>query len=264
MNMGFLSGYMCFDNNAIGVSALYLSTGGIDLYASDGTPGGTIASGEYAMDVSYSRRLGKYLSGGIILRYANGLKVESVGSSSGGVLRPSPAFAGDVAFFYTRPIETSGTETNLSFGTCISNLGTKVKLSGGREMFMPMNWRLGATWSINLNKNNALATSFDVNKSLVPLYYEKNLTVFEAIGKSFDRARDFVWSAGLEYSFMKSAMLRAGYHNSKNNRGYQYFTLGAGLIYQSIRFDGSYLITTSNISSPLSNTFRITMSYLWK
>jgi hypothetical protein len=99
MNMGFLSGYMCFDNNAIGVSALYLSTGEINLYTSDGTLTGTIMSGEYAMDVSYSRRLGKYMSGGITLRYANGLKVESTGSSSGGVLRPSPAFAGDVAFF---------------------------------------------------------------------------------------------------------------------------------------------------------------------
>jgi hypothetical protein len=263
MNMGFLSGYMCFDNNAIGISALYLSTGGIDLYTSDGTSVGSIMSGEYAMDVSYSRRLGKYLSGGITLRYANGLKVESTGSSSGGVLRPSPAFAGDVAFFYTKPVEALGTTTNLSFGTCISNLGTKVQLSGDKEVFLPMNWRLGATWNVNLNKNNALAASFDINKSLVPLYYEKNITIFEAIGKSFDEGRDFVWSAGLEYSFAQSAMLRAGYHSSKNNRGYNYFTLGAGLAYQSFRFDGSYLMTTSNISSPLSNTFRITMSYLW-
>ncbi|MDR1170230.1 MAG: type IX secretion system outer membrane channel protein PorV [Prevotellaceae bacterium] len=266
MNMGFLSGYMRFDNSAIGISALFLSTGGIDLYTSDGTYTGAIMSGEYAMDVSYSRRLGKHLSGGITLRYANGIKVESIGSSSGGVLRPSPAFAGDVAFFYTKPVDALGTETNLSFGTCISNLGTKMKLSGDKEVFLPMNWRLGSTWSISMNKNNSLAASFDINKLLVPPYYEKNITIFEAIGKSFDYAGDFAWSAGLEYSFMQSAMLRAGYHNSENNRGYKcsYFTLGAGLTYQSFRFDGSYLITTSNISSPLSNTFRITMSYLWR
>ncbi|MDR1339955.1 MAG: type IX secretion system outer membrane channel protein PorV [Prevotellaceae bacterium] len=266
MNMGFMSGYMCFDNgnNAVGISALYLSTGGIDLYTSDGTPTGTVTSGEYAMDVSYSRRLGKYLSGGITLRYANGLKVESAGSSSSGVLRPSPAFAGDVAFFYTKPIESAGKEMSLSFGTCLSNLGTKVKLSGDREFFLPMNWRLGTTWDIDLNRKSALSASFDINKSLVPRHYEKNTTMFEAIGKSFDRARDFVWSAGLEYSFMRSTMLRAGYHNSKNHEGYRYFTLGAGLIYQSFRFDGSYLISTSNVSSPLSNTFRISISYLWK
>jgi hypothetical protein len=263
MNMGFLSGYMRFDNAAVGVSALYLSTGGIDLYTSDGNPTGTITSGEYAMDVSYSRRLGKYLSGGITLRYANGLKVESTGSSSSGVLRPSPAFAGDVAFFYTKSMDAFE-KTDLSIGTCISNLGTKVKLSGDKEVFLPMNWRLGATCGIHPDKNNALSASFDINKSLVPMYYEKNVTIFEAIGKSFDYARDFMWSAGLEYSFMQSAMLRAGYHNSKNNRGYKYFTLGAGLVYQSFKFDGSYLITTSNISSPLSNTFRITMSYLWR
>jgi hypothetical protein len=263
MNMGFLSGYMYFDNNAIGISALYLSTGGIDLYTNDGISVGSIMSGEYAMDVSYSRRLGKYLSGGITLRYANGIKVESTGSASGGVLRPSSAFVGDVAFFYTKPVDAFGTITDLSFGTCISNLGTKLKLSGDKEVFLPMNWRIGATWNINLDTKNTLATSFDINKSLVPLYYEKNITMLEAIGKSFDKAIDFAWTAGLEYSFMQSAMLRAGYHNSKNIRGYNYFTLGAGLTYQSFRFDGSYLITTSNISSPLSNTFRITMSYLW-
>jgi hypothetical protein len=264
MNMGFISGYMCFDNSAVGISALYLSTGGIELYTSDGTYAGAITSGEYAMDVSYSRRLGQYLSGGITLRYANGMKVESTGSASGGVLRPSPAFAGDVAFFYTKSIESLDRLVHFSFGTCLSNLGTKIKLSGDKEVFLPMNWRLGTTWDVNFNTSNALSTSFDINKSLVPLYYEKNITMFEAIGKSFDQARDFMWSVGLEYSFMRTAMLRAGYHNSENNRGYRYFTLGAGLSYQSFRFDGSYLITTSNINSPLSNTFRISMSYLWK
>jgi hypothetical protein len=160
-------------------------------------------------------------------------------------------------------MESFGKETNLSFGTCISNLGTKVKHSGDREVFLPMNWRLGTTWNINFDKNNALSASFDINKSLVPMYYEKNLTIIDAIGKSFDQGRDFSWAAGVEYSFAQSAMLRTGYHHSKNNRGFKYFTLGAGLMYQSFRFDGSYLITTDNISSPLSNTFRISMSYLW-
>jgi hypothetical protein len=264
MNMGFLSGYMRFENNAIGISALYLSTGGIELYMPDATYIGTTMSGEYALDVSYSHRLGKYVSGGITLRYASGLKVESTGSSSGGVLRPSPAFAGDVAFFYTRQVEVRNREANLSFGTSLSNLGTKVALSGDKEIFLPMNWRLGSTLNINFDKSNALATSVDINKPLVPSNYEKNMTIFEAIGKSFDETRDFIWSAGLEYSFRQSAMLRAGYHNSKNNRGYRYVTIGAGIVYQSFHFDGSYLISTSNISSPLSNTFRITLSYLWK
>jgi hypothetical protein len=266
MNMGFISGYMCFDNNnnAVGISALYLSTGGIDLYDQSGSYMGAITSGEYAMDVSYSRRLGKYLSGGITLRYANGLKVESTGSSGGGVLRPSPAFAGDVAFFYTKPIESVDREMSLSFGTCLSNLGTKVKLSGDREFFLPMNWRLGTTWDISLNTKSALSASFDINKSLVPQLYEKNLTMFEAISKSFDKARDFVWSAGMEYSFMRSTMLRAGYHNSRSSKGYRYFTLGAGLMYQSFRFDGSYLISTYSIDSSLSNTFRFSISYFWK
>jgi hypothetical protein len=264
MNMGFISGYTRFDNSAIGVSATYLSIGGIELFDASGVSTGSISSEEYSIDASYSHRLGEFLSGGITLRYANGLKVESSGIPNGGVLRPSPAFAGDVAFFYTRPVAVLGKETNLAFGTCISNLGTKVKLSGDEEILLPMNWRLGSAWDINIDKNNALTASVDINKSLVPLYYEKNITTFEAIGKSFGEARDFIWSAGLEYSVFQAAMLRTGYRHSKNNKGYRYFTLGAGLVYQSLRLDASYLITTSNVSSPLSNTFRLTLSYLWK
>lgn len=263
MNMGFMSGYTRFDNSAIGISATYLSIGGIELYSADGAPMGAISSGEYSIDASYSHRLGKYLSGGITLRYANGLKVESSGTPNGGTLRPSPAFAGDVAFFYTRPAEVFAKETEFSFGTCISNLGTKVKLSGDQEILLPMNWRLGGTWNINLDKNNILAASVDINKSLVPMYDEKNMTIFDAIGKSFGESRDFIWATGVEYSFLQAAMLRVGYRNSKNNKGYRYFTLGAGLVYQSLKFDASYLISTSNISTPLSNTFRITLSYLW-
>ncbi|MDR1896727.1 MAG: type IX secretion system outer membrane channel protein PorV [Prevotellaceae bacterium] len=263
MNIGLLSGYVRLENkSAIGFSATYLSIGGMDLRDYAGNYEGTVSTEEYAIDVSYSHRLGDHFSGGITLRYANTFKIESTGGVNG-VLRPSPAFAGDVAFFYTKPVEAFNKTTNLAFGTCLSNLGTKVKLSGDEEVFLPMNWRLGVTWDINLDAKNALSTSFDINKSLVPLTYDRNLTVLEAVGKSFGNSRDFVWATGLEYSFMRAAMLRAGYHHSRSSRGYRYFTLGAGLVYKSLKFDTSYLLATSNINTPFSNTFRVSMSYVW-
>lgn len=262
MNMGLLSGYARIgDRHAIGVSATYLSIGGIELYSMEGDYTGEVSSEEYAIDVSYSHRLGEHFSGGITLRYANAIKVESAGAY--GVLRPSPAFAGDISFFYTKPIEAFGKETTLSAGTVISNLGTKVKISSASEQFLPMNWRLGGTWSIPFNANNSLAASLELNKSLVPEKYDDNTTVIDAIGKSFGDGRDFLWGLGLEYSFMNTAMLRAGYHNSRFSKGNRYFTLGAGLKYQSFKIDASYLISTSSVSTPLSNTFRVSLSFLW-
>jgi len=262
MNLGLISGFMRKERYAIGASATYLSIGGIDLYSSDGTPTGSISSDEFAFDASYSHRLGERFSGGITLRYANAVKVESSGMPNGAALRPSPAFAGDVSFFYTSPIEAFGRESNISLGTSISNLGTKVKLS--REIFLPMKWALGTTWSTFIDSKNDLAVSLDFNKSLVPINSDVvDYTVIEAIGKSFGNSRDFVWSTGVEYTYMKMAMLRAGYSNSKNEKRFRYFTLGAGLVYQSIKIDASYLLGTSSISTPLANTFRISLSYFW-
>ncbi|MDR2423981.1 MAG: type IX secretion system outer membrane channel protein PorV [Prevotellaceae bacterium] len=265
LNMGLISGYTKFaGRSAIGFSATYLSIGGIDLYSREGLSQGTISSNEYSLDISYSHRLGDYVSGGISLRYASAIKVESFGIPNSAVLRPSPAFAGDVSFFYTRPVEMFNKENHLSAGICVSNLGTKVKLSGDDEMLMPMNLRMGVTYDWILDTKNSLTSSIDINKSLVPSgSYSSDITVFEAIGKSFEKARDFIASLGFEYSYTKLAMVRAGYHHSRNSPSFRYFTLGGGLIYKSIHLDASYLISTSSLNTALANTFRLTLGYVW-
>ncbi|MDR0560297.1 MAG: type IX secretion system outer membrane channel protein PorV [Prevotellaceae bacterium] len=265
LNIEYLSGYFRFaEKSAIGFSANYLSIGEINLTDMFGTDMGTISSAnQYTIDASYSHRLGENLSGGITLRYASTYMVESTGTPNGGVLRSSPAFTGDVSFFYTKPLTAFGKDNNLAIGTSISNLGTKVKMSNDDEALMPMNWRLGASWEMNIDTRNIVTASFDVVKSLVPLNYTSDITVFEAIGKSFDKSRDLVCAFGLEYSFMKTAMLRTGYHNSRNIKGFRYFTLGAGLMYRSINFDVSYLISASSLNTSISNTFRLTLSYVW-
>ena len=265
LNMGLISGYTKFaGRSAIGFSATYLSIGGIDLYSRESVSMGTISSNEYSLDASYSHRLGDYVSGGITLRYASAIKVQSLGSPNNAVLRPSPAFAGDVSFFYTRPVDMFKKENYFSAGVCVSNLGTKVKLSGDEEMLMPMNLRLGVSYDWSFDKKNSLTTSIDINKSLVPYgYYNSDITVFEAIGKSFEKGRDLTGSLGLEYSYTRLAMVRAGYHHSRNSIGARYFTFGGGLIYKSIHIDASYLVSTSNLNTALANTFRLTVGYIW-
>ena len=262
MNMGYFAGYAKFgERSAVGASVRYLNIGHIDLRSLDNTFLATISSNEYAIDLSYSHRLGKRFSGGIALRYASGIKVEH--ASGTGALRPASAFAGDVSFFYTMPdLQVGKMNTDLSFGTNLSNLGTKVKKSEGNELFLPMNFRIGAAWKLYIDRRNTLSFSADLNKSLVPTRYNSNYSVFEAIGKSFgEAAGDLCWGLGAEYCYAHTLLARTGYHNSKEYPGYRYFTFGIGLLYGALQLDASYLISTSSVKNPLDNTFRITLGY---
>ena len=264
MNMGYFAGYAKFgERSAVGASVRYLNIGNIDLRSLDNTFLATISSNEYAIDLSYSHRLGRRFSGGIALRYASGIKVEH--ASGTGALRPAAAFAGDISFFYISPnLQVGSLNTDLSFGTNVSNLGSKVKKAQGAEYFLPMNLRLGGTWKIYLDRRNTLAVSADLNKSLVPLRYDSDYSVFEAIGKSFDgSAGDLCLGFGAEYCYAHTMMARAGYHYSKDYPGYRYFTFGIGLVYESLQLDASYLISFSSVKNPLDNTFRITLGYAW-
>jgi hypothetical protein len=263
LNMGLISGYIQFnEKSAIGASATYLSIGDINLFSADKVDMGTVSSDQFAIDASYSHRLGEHFSGGVTLRYANTFKIKQTGTPNSGVLRSVSAFSGDISFFYTRPVYVFGKDTELAFGTVVSNLGTKVEQYEGVEALMPMNWRLGVTWNVPLDPKNTLSPSFDINKSLVPLNYSQDVTVIEAMGKSFGGGREFTWSAGAEYSYNKLAMLRLGYRHSKNHEGFRYFTFGAGLVYKALKLDASYLLSTSPVTTPLSNTFRLTLSFI--
>jgi opacity protein-like surface antigen len=64
---------------------------------------------------------------------------------------------------------------------------------------------------------------------------------------------------GMEYMYTDQFAFRAGYfyeHFTKGNR--QFITVGAGLKYQVVTIDVSYLISTTQ-QNPLANTLRFTL-----
>jgi len=75
--------------------------------------------------------------------------------------------------------------------------------------------------------------------------------------------KELTYSLGLEYSFNKSFFLRTGYFSEHELKGSRKFiTLGTGFSTNSnLTFDLSYLISTSEIISPLENTLRFSLSY---
>ena len=66
-------------------------------------------------------------------------------------------------------------------------------------------------------------------------------------------------SGGIEYWYAETFAARAGYFFEHENKGgRQYATVGVGLRYSIFKFDLSYLIPTTKISTnPLAHTIRI-------
>jgi hypothetical protein len=76
-----------------------------------------------------------------------------------------------------------------------------------------------------------------------------------------EELREVNIGGGFEYWYDKQFAFRTGYfyeHFSKGNR--QFITLGAGLRYQVLTIDISYLISTTQ-QNPLANTLRFSLKF---
>lgn len=262
INLSYLAGYAKIDDKqVIGASFTYLSLGDVEFLDQNGNSNGTMLMDDYSFDISYSRYLGEYLSGGITLRRVTVPTIEN--SVQSNIIRHTSSVAGDISFYYTRPLQAWGKETTLSFGTSISNLGSKLKFSDDTEFFLPMNWSLGVTWAVDFDEDNNLASTFEYNRSLVPVVYDADYSVLKAIGKSFGNGFSPAIGIGFEYSFMRTFMLRTGYYNNNNdhNTVFRYFTFGTGIAYERFRIDGAYLVCLDRLTSAISSTFHFTLGY---
>ncbi len=164
--------------------------------------------------------------------------------------------------------------------------------------FIPTNLKLGAALTMNLDDYQQITFTSDVNKLLVPsppIYDDNDRTIIlsgkdpnvgvaTGILQSFTDApgipiknednevigvekgsilkeelREVNVGGGFEYLYDEQFAFRTGYfyeHYSKGNR--QFITLGAGLRYQVINIDMSYLISTTQ-QNPLANTLRFSI-----
>ena len=69
---------------------------------------------------------------------------------------------------------------------------------------------------------------------------------------------NFYAGIGAEYTCMKYAVLRAGYHLGDKDKGYDnYGSVGCGLRYHEISGDFSYLLADSD--SPLKNSYQLSI-----
>ncbi|KHJ37312.1 hypothetical protein PBAC_24770 [Pedobacter glucosidilyticus] len=270
INMAYLNGFFRLDErNVIGGSLRYFSYGDIQLTDGTGTQIGLYNPNELAIDASLARSFGENFSLGTALRFVFS-NISNNGIVDGSQNRAATGLAADISAYYKsdrRPM--FGKEATLAAGLNISNIGTKMSYSDNAPgIFMPTNLRLGGASTIHLDEYSDFTVSLDINKLLVPSEPNSTKSVPAGIFGSFNDAQggfseelqEIIYSTGLEYWYNKQFALRAGYFYENPNKGNRsYLTLGAGLKYNIVNIDFSYVLANQQ-RSPMANTLRFSLS----
>jgi hypothetical protein len=277
INLAYLTGYYRIDSKQVlAASLMYSSLGEIQFTDDYGNYQSTYNPNEFSVDAAYSRLLSQHWSGGVALRFIYSNITGGFADTKTGL-----AFAADASAYYTTGLKLGTKEGNISAGVNFSNIGSKMSYKTDQDpAFIPMNMRLGTTFSVNLDRYNTLAISVDINKLLVPtppIYLDDviikgrdpNVSVPVAIFQSFfdapggfgEEMREFTESLGIEYWYNQQFALRAGYYNEAESKGNRkYFTAGAGFRLSVFNLDFSYLIPLTQ-NNPLSNTLRFSLGF---
>ena len=164
-------------------------------------------------------------------------------------------------------------------------MGTKMSYayqSGDDSYFLPTTLRLGGSLDWHIDEGNKMNFNLELSKYLVPTPPKYNATndtiiagrdnnVSPIVGmvQSFydapdgfkEELREIMVGIGVEYSYLDFFSARTGFFYDAKNPNRRYFTVGAGLRYQSMMIDLSYLIpTTTGFQNPLANTIHLTLS----
>lgn len=232
------------DRSTFALSLRYFGYGETVFRTNENDPGLAVNPNELAFDGSYALKLSNSFSMAVSGRYIRSdLKLQEV-DPNGTVAN---SFAVDIAGFYQ-----SKEYTFQSFqgvwrgGFNLSNLGPKLNYSNnsGSESVLPSNLKIGGGFDFIFDANNKLATSIELNKLLTK------------------DSGGVTTGIGLEYLYQNYFALRTGYFNDTDELGnLNFLSFGAGFTIKKLKFDLSYLASTSNQSSPLDDTLRFSLSF---
>ena len=274
------------ERSAWSASLKYFSLGDIDILQNPLDIPIVENPNELTLDGSYTLKLSENFAMGISGRFLmSDVKLQTLDSET----EAATSVSVDISGFYQSDIKSyRDFDGIIRAGFNISNIGPKMKYSkvnGGTESYIPTNLRLGSGFEFIFDGNNSLAVTLEINKLLVPSPSEEVLNVngevvayrqpdvgfLAGIFKSFGDAPDGIaeeikeltYGLGLEYSFNKSFFLRSGYFSEHELKGSRKFaTIGTGFkTSRNLNVDLSYLISTSDVISPLENTIRLSLGF---
>jgi hypothetical protein len=195
INLAYISGYGKIGKKGLQTlsgSLRYFSLGSITFTDQNGGTIGDFTPNEFAIDISYARKLSEEFSGGIALRYIYSNLTGGI-NVGGADTKPGQAGAADISFFYqTKRIEIADRKSVLTAGINISNIGSKMSYTNTTEEdFIPINFRFGLGFKYFIDDRNSIAACLDINKLMVPTppqlgenqYYNPDLPDGDSIGQ---------------------------------------------------------------------------------
>lgn len=284
-----LSAYRQLDEEqAIAASIRYFSLGNIQFTDFAGNPLNEGRPREFSIDFGYTRKLNTKLSLGVALRYINSSLAN--GAPGGTAYKAGNAIAGDISLFKNGLNEEGN---GWSWGVVLSNLGSKISYTNdaANKDYIPANLGIGVAYTKVFDETSKITFGLDINKLMVPtppipipltepdaeIRNEALLTEYRSQGvlsswiKSFGDAgsfgnelKEFQFSVGAEYMYNDQFALRAGYfYEDKDKGNRKYFTVGAGLKYNVMGLNFSYLVPSGSgiTRNPLSNTLRFGITF---
>ena len=238
---------------------------------------GTFRSYDLALGASYGRQLNDRFAVGGGLRMIYSKLAPSTNEVSSGT-----AFGVglDLAGMYTpKPFTIKEYELTAKVGANIQNLGPAITYSRANEP-LPTTFRLGGSLSSDLDEYNRLTVAMDLAKKLVKAepgedgaydaqpFYKAIFTSWGSVPgqigvdgepEMLNAFQQMNWSMGLEYWYDDLFALRTGYYyESPNNGDRQHLSFGAGVRYNMIGLDMSYLYGLTN-DNPMMNTVRLSL-----
>lgn len=295
IDLAYLAGFYNFGDlgGGIGASFTYFSMGDVALTDGNGQVLQNVRPNEWALDLSYFRKLHEYVSMSVAVRFLYSDLNNGYNSSIGGGAEMHPAWtmAADVALYYRQPIELPMGTSHFNLGFTLKNLGGKMNYADdGSSNFIPASMNIGVGYELPCDKYNFLTFNVEANKLLVPsrnsaftegfdpndeTTWQMDQTAYsnlnsakgwfqsfaDAPGGLAEEFREVRWGAGIEYSYNKQFFARAGYSYEnfyKGNRNY--VTFGAGFHLSIVSLDVAYCVGLA-ASNPLDQTMRFTLGF---
>ena len=295
IDLAYLAGFYNIGELAggIGASFTYFSMG--DMALTDGSRNvlQNVRPKEWALDVSYFRKLHEYVSMSVAVRLlysdlTNGMNNSTAG---GTVMHPAVTAAADIGVYYRQPLELPMGTSYLAVGLTVKNLGGKMAYSDdGSSNFIHASGNLGVSYELPCDKYNFLTFNLETNKLLVPsrksrftegfdpkdentwqmsqtAYSDLNpakgwfQSLGDAPGGAKEEFNEVRWGAGIEYSYNKQFFARMGYSHENYYKGNRnYLTFGAGFHLSIVTLDVSYCVGLA-ASNPLDQTMRFTLGF---
>ena len=276
-----------------GGNVRYLNLGETEIRDPQGNVLGVSNSFQLAVGTSYGVKVTERIGVGTSLRFIYSKLTE--GQREGIGKGNASTFSTDISALYrSAPFSLGGADATFSAGFNIANLGGTLDFNEQRpgKDPIPANLRIGPALTIDFDEYNSITFATDFNKGLVSTD-EKTVqdgdttrtvrvgnTGFEALFDSWGTAlgqtgpdgeparlslvEQFTVGTGLEYWYSDLFALRTGYYYEHPDNGdRQFLTFGAGLRYNIVGVDISYLYTAEN-TSPLANTLRFSLLFEFK